>query len=821
MTIRSTVKKVDRYGIQGATSFDPTHPNANVALYRELEKFLKSDQGLGGSGGVAANRLADSKSYQASHVFTTPAERDAVQERLLKQYQEQFEPKIADMAKASGMSFNEYLRSQGIQPIQYRPDDFILASQNPLRSSTEKKIKAFMSMAGNTQSISGGTGEHRRHTGYYRPNDLKHVRSILSTEARRLNEGRANIGEMEGLYLPASQKLEARTAQSIFKNGLTEDLLNNEKHPIVEKIRSDMLKQHATTQLKAKVKKGLKDEELLPPDEEKEKERKQSPAAAASKGIAGVVLRMNRVLLDIKSLTSSSLAYLQKMTSLLSNLLSEKGKLGVTQAEAERLQDMGRFHEIYTGGDDNVFLNSANAFAQSTGDILRGDKLDYDSLGAHKFPGLIDIIIKGATKGLTKPQPVQTMKEAYNFMAQRYYETPEALRDTKLSEILLSLDATVPGSSRGFNTAVLWGNANGVNSKNAYKLMEMMEQDASTGGGKNRIATAMGGRVGSSRVSKESEKDVDKLKGFKKRVEDEFMKSILANLDKIIAILLAIGAGILKFAAITEDDEFGPMHQAYKDLVSYSQQEGTQGYYTMTRSAARVKSVLMDDLEQNGYKGWNAENNIIKPFLNAKTRQEETEIFQKYHPDLLKQKNFKQVVIGLSKYKQIKQDIESYLSQDPTDRRFRGNGDLDNYYRKNDSTQTLLRSLHLDDEIKESDYKRVFKRNVGDDLIRKEYRSNTKSNTTGIDGSFLEESIKKFKPLAINNSFEHISFLNRAGSFLSLPSLGGTPVAQGTEATITHNVVLTVNGKEILKSSNEFNAAQRYFENYTRHTIER
>lgn len=273
MTIRSTVKKVDRYGIQGSTSFDPKHPNANIALYRELESFLSGDYGLGGSGGQRANMIKDPRGYQASHVFNTPSERDAVIERLQKQLEEFYPSKIGKQAKAAGMSSADFLRSQGIQPIQYQPDDFILASQNPLRSSVEKKIKAFMSMAGNTQSISGGTGEHRRHTGYYRPNDLKHVRSMLNTEARKLREGTGNLGEMEGLYLPASQKLEARTAQNIFKNGLTEDLLNNEKHPVVEKIRSDMLKQHAMTQLKSKVEQGLKDEGLLPQDEEK-KEKK-------------------------------------------------------------------------------------------------------------------------------------------------------------------------------------------------------------------------------------------------------------------------------------------------------------------------------------------------------------------------------------------------------------------------------------------------------------------------------------------------------------------------------------------------------------------
>ena len=52
MTIRSTVKKTDRYGVQGSVAFDPTHPNANVALYNQLKAFMSGAQELGGSGGV-------------------------------------------------------------------------------------------------------------------------------------------------------------------------------------------------------------------------------------------------------------------------------------------------------------------------------------------------------------------------------------------------------------------------------------------------------------------------------------------------------------------------------------------------------------------------------------------------------------------------------------------------------------------------------------------------------------------------------------------------------------------------------------------------
>ena len=120
MTIRSTVKKVDRYGIQGSTSFDPKHPNANIALYRELERFLSGDYGLGGSGGQRANMIKDPRSYQASHVFNTPGERDAVTGRLQQQLEEFYRKKIGTQVKASGMSTDEFLRAQGIQPIQDR-----------------------------------------------------------------------------------------------------------------------------------------------------------------------------------------------------------------------------------------------------------------------------------------------------------------------------------------------------------------------------------------------------------------------------------------------------------------------------------------------------------------------------------------------------------------------------------------------------------------------------------------------------------------------------------------------------------------------------
>lgn len=802
MTIRSTVKKTDRYGIQGHTSFDPKHPNANVALYREQERFLSGDQGLGGSGGQRANMLKDPRSYQASHVFNTPSERDAVTERLQKQLEEFYQSKIGEQAKAAGMSSADFLRSQGIQPIQYQPDDFIMASQNPLRGSAEKKIKAFMTMAGNAQSISGGTGENRRHTGYYRPNDLKHVRSILTTEARKLNEGRANLGEMEGLYLPASQKLEARTTQNIFKNGLTEDLLNNEKHPVVEKIRSDMLKQHAMAQLKTKVEQGLKDEGLLPQDEEKkEKKSGRTVAAKAMEAAAIVTNKILNVASDLKSLFTAAVGYLQSIASEIGGLKQDSATLAIPMKQALTEKYLAKMNKVYSA-DENVFLNAGKEVLNVTSDPSRLSGIKWDSAVLHGQAGLIRPVIDAAVSG--KIKPVETRNRIYNQLAAAYFN-PKLNDEQRLQlrahqmQALESIFGT--STSNGYQVATDVASAYGLaKGKNRFNVMGGMYNLVNNNKTKSTIYESLG-------LTKESglgsEKNIKALNDFTTSItafEEALKKFTMIHFDDIARAMQELALALFKFLAwFNKDGTAAKIAEVLERRMKFTAKDDRK---ELTRNMTIIDRALRQELKAVEYTGPAAEG-IINEGIAAKTPEDIMDLLlmRKGSTDKFDEEAIRRIFILSAKNRKMHRELARFDRADPKDRTSIDSYDLENEGNNNsDENIIIYNKLKNKAAVQPGELKNLIK-DVGKikdiDLIQR-------SKTPLSDDQLRKRAIDRYKKSYEINQAPRLfeldplmrhtfpsRTLDPAGSFLNNSAQGEQSIA------IDNTLRLLINDKEI------------------------
>jgi hypothetical protein len=809
MTIRSTVKKIDRFGVQGSVSFDPRHPNANVDLYRSLEKFLMSDQGLGGAGGPVANRVKDQRSYQASHVFNTPNERDDVTERLQKQLDEFLESKFGETAKASGKSVNELLSSQGIQPIQYRPDDFILASQNPLRSSTEKKIKAFMSMAGNTQSISGGTGEHRRHTGYYRPNDLKHVRSMLTTDARKLDEGTGNLGEMEGLYLSASQKMEARTNQNIFKNGLTEDLLNNERHPVVAKIRSDMLKQHAMKQLKGKVQSGLQEEGLLPSDEDDEKKKKgkkdKSVGAKAMEAAAAVTSKILNVAGDLKSLFSSAVGYLKSIASEIGGLKEDSAGLGITMQQALTEKYLAKLNPAYAT-DENVFINAAKEVYNVTDTPAKLDGIKFDDAVLHGQGKIIEPIVKAAVD--FNSNPIETRNKIYNTFAKAYFNPKLSenqrieLRKHQMAALKLFGGSMATGYQVMTDVAK---NYNLVNDKNRDNVMGAFYDHTNN----NRTRTMVYKGFGmTAEAGLGSEENIKALNDFNQTMIlfAEALKSFtMIHIDDVVRAMVALAKALLEFVVALPGRQ-PTAEKLLKDLNKITYIEGEKQRQVLGENTDIARKALVGKLAEAGYTG-PAARGIINEILDVKEggSEELLKIFtsrpdiEKYHGEEYKKKYPGQ---SLTRDLFILADAYSYVQyykfkHDLTPKSKRGlvdTGDLfnefnDNYYRDKTLEDNNYRG------ITGADYRRLIK---GVKLKKGDKGEADKDLNEVSNGEYDKVRAEADQSFLMPN-FNHLMrydlpsrSLDPGGSFFNKNM-------QGTQNVSVENILkLQINGKEIV-----------------------
>lgn len=821
MTIRSTVKKTDRYGIQGNVSFDPTHPNANIPLYRQLKEFLSGVQGLGGSGGILANQVQGSRSYQASHVFNTPAERDAVNKRLQTQMDEYLGAQIGPMAQQANMSLDEYLRSQGIKPISYQTDDFIMASQNPLRGSTEKKVQAFMRMAGNTQFISGGTGENRRHTGYYRPEDYKHVRSMLTTEARKLNEGTANLGDMEGLYLPASQKMEAKGAQNIFKNGLTADLLTNDKHPVVSKIRSEMLKQHAQAQLKTRVKKGLQEEGLLPPDEDdqgKKNKNDKSVAVKAMEATGIVISKIFRVASDLKSLFTAAVGYLQSIASEIGGLKQDSATLSISMNGALQLKNLARMNKVYST-NENVFLDSAKEILNVTADPSRLGGIKWDSAVLQGQAGLIKPVVDAAVSG--KIAPVDTMNQIYNQLGSQYFN-PKLNKDQRLqlrAKQMLALQSIFGGSAAtGYQVATDVSSAYGlINKKNRNNMMGALSNSVNNNQTKATIYEQFGMLRDNTLGSEENQKNLNDFLRVLTSIEDALKKFTMVHMDEITRAMQELALAMLKFIAFFggKDSAAGKLAATIQRRLNY---EGAEDREKLGKNSAVVRLALMKELKAGGYTGDSALE-IVNEMANA---QDTADIAARLNmrkgstPTFTKDRIRNLLILG-SKYRDLEIEKANYDRTDPSKRTTVNPGNLENIMDKSFDLNTTLRKEDM------------LPVQPGDKSLLKNLRPPTQNEIyQESQAPFTDEQLRKQHKIRKNGKiYDQLSQLNLTPYMqFTRPNLASASVGsmldktlQGEQAVSVVNVVkLQINDKDIMLSRHELSTQDKKEIVYAEHS---
>jgi len=269
MTIRSVLKKLDRPGVQGSVSFDPTLPNANVPLFTEIKKIISGDLGIGGAGGELASKLQTGKSFQASHVFQNAEERDKVTERLNSQLTEFLQARMGAEAEKQGKSIPDYLKDQGIHGISqigagkeaklsaYKQDDFVKAALNPVTSSNERLAKAYLKKIGAQTETFGGSNEERKLSFYGRPEEVDFVNKKTKETTKKLNAGLGNLGDMEGIYASKSQREEIKAKQKTSKNERAAKLMKGSESPIAEEVRSDILRQEQRKKIYAQEYAGM------------------------------------------------------------------------------------------------------------------------------------------------------------------------------------------------------------------------------------------------------------------------------------------------------------------------------------------------------------------------------------------------------------------------------------------------------------------------------------------------------------------------------------------------------------------------------------
>jgi len=387
MNVRPNVKKLDRPGLQGGLSFDPTNQNLDVQLFKDLKKLIQGDLGLGGAGGSLANRVNTTQSFQASHVFDSTSQRDSVTQRLNNQLTEKLQEMVGERAQKANQSIPNYLQAKGIRGIQeteggkltaYRPDNFKKVTQNPITGSTERLMKAAMKGFGSVHEVSGGTNEKRTISAYLRPEEAAHVNKMPKTAADKIAAGTYNMGQMEAFYASTKQRETFKAKQRTSKNDLVTEMIADDNNVVTQEVKSRILKQSKQKEKFTQVTAAMKASGELPEAEDKTKEKKDDRGSKGSSSAAIFKSAMNTVM--------QIGGYVQAMVGLLSRIAIELGKTiaegqsaGLDPNTADRFVRYAKLNKVFHA--DNAFshLNAANALQAGFG--------DKELMGKHEFSG--------------------------------------------------------------------------------------------------------------------------------------------------------------------------------------------------------------------------------------------------------------------------------------------------------------------------------------------------------------------------------------------------------------------------------------------------
>jgi hypothetical protein len=766
MSIDPKPSQQRRYGIQGAVGFDPKI--ADIPLYRAVEAIIKGDLGLGGAGGTLANAPKLPAGFQQSYVFNKSTERSQVMSRLEAQLTEKLQALVGEQAQASNMSIPDFLRKMGISGISetgtgnltaYKTDNFLKTSFNPILNSTERMVKTAMKMGG-AFPVSTGANEHKRVTAYLRPAQAKQAIEMAQRTADAVFTGTDNRSDLEGSYLSAGDRIFAKNKRKAVRNAAGTFDLENQTPATIEEMESRILKQQAEKKQYRLAMGNLQRKGLVDPDpvapppvnpEEAMREKilkayqekalskkvygdlqkeghipaddKGDNAKAAAKGMLTGMFKILDVVNIIRGLTSSAVAYLNNIAGVVGGLVKNSAPLGVGRLEATQLMNFGRFKKVYNGGDENVMLNAGKAFAKNAGDILSSGTLNYTPLAFHGYSDLINPIIK---MSVDQVQPARIMETVYNRMAQDYFniegEGAEQKRSTLFAKQLKALES-LPGTAAGYESMILTGDYTGmINKDNAGNMYKVLLGGVSGKKGKDTkghlVNSAIQGMEGAPEGSKS---DIDKLNDILEvlqRIEDALLRTILANMDAIVRLLMDIAGGIVKFA-------FGEKSPQYRSLIATDVEMGKKGFAQMNYSAAQAKKDAVEILMTKRNKSLTDATNIVETFESIEKSEERFGSF-------LKGKDEKQLLVDLLMYKKMADKKREYLTQ-KGDKLFTDSGDLESHGNRDAAEFNEIMQKHTNTNLQWEQVQRIKRKKPTTTELYQEKRDKTR--TTGVIGS--------------------------------------------------------------------------------------
>jgi hypothetical protein len=509
--IRPNRKKLDMAGVQGKIAFDPTKSDVDVKLYNEIRKFMQGEMGLGGAGGTLANKLQTPKSFQASHVFGSPDEREKVTERLNTQMTEFLQEKVGAQAIKANMTIPGFLQTKGIHGINqigtgddaklsaYRRDDFVKVSQNPITGSTEKLARAALKGFGAVHEVSGGTNEKRTLTAFMRPEEAKQINKMVDNTVKKVDLGLHSKGDMEPIFGTTAQREAFRLKHKTSKNELALNILNDEQNPATKEAKSRLLKQHAQKKALLQAKEELYDSGELERPEKKGSSAKEKVTGQKDGSSFGALFKAAMItVMRIGTMVRSMVGFLTKIAMDLGKTISAAQTAGVDPNTADRLVRYANQNKVFSYGNPHLHLDALNAIQAKFGnaELMQNQKFS-DAERSKSWKGMIKPLVEHRTHMDTLKTADKVYKEASHYVISRSSDgkiNTKAMAEAKQG-VSNMVDPTVGESwAAAFNIGVNSNRINLNNKEQAYKYTSNLLSNESAERNLRHLST--GGDVG-------------------------------------------------------------------------------------------------------------------------------------------------------------------------------------------------------------------------------------------------------------------------------------------------------------------------------------
>jgi len=416
----------------------------------------------------------------------------------------------------------------------------------------------------------------------------------IEKEPRSIEDSRSKL-----LFKDQESKNTVIAKQQLEDEGFLEPKEKKEPRSI-EDSRSKLLFKDQESKNTAIAKQQLEDEGFLEPKEKKE-DKSGSGKGNVAKGAAAIVSAIGSTVKKIATTVSNMIGWLKKISVDLGRMASDSAEVGIDSELADRMRRWGIANPTYAQGNDHLLMDALKVQQAKFGDVTRleGSTSGFKSAGYHQYEKLFKPVIEGAID----QNPLDAMQKIFGLLATRMQNThgDKAKRQELKTQNSVLTDMFSSTYAHAYTAMYQATEAKELltpsNAKNIFTIAthaDRVDKLETTG---LHLNTLTGAAADSSGIKGKTARLNDVL-GDLGKIQNALYMMLLSYMDIIVKALLALTGAIVRMWGSAEQKEQVKETEKRMAVQGYGNLNlNTEKYRLEAESRVRAK------LEDKGYHG--------------------------------------------------------------------------------------------------------------------------------------------------------------------------------------------------------------------------